>query len=160
MALACAPALLIADEPTTALDVTIQAQILDLLAKLRAETGTAVILITHDLGVVAQTCDEVAVMYAGEMVELAPAEDLFAAPQHPYTVGLLGSIPLLNATRQRLTTIAGSVPALSGTFAGCRFAGRCPFAQARCRAESPPLAAVGRGRLSRCWRAPLEALVA
>jgi peptide/nickel transport system ATP-binding protein len=160
MALACAPALLIADEPTTALDVTIQAQILELLAKLREETGTAVILITHDLGVVAETCDEVAVMYAGEIVELASAEDLFEAPQHPYTVGLLGSIPLLNATRQRLTTIAGGVPALSGAFVGCRFAGRCPFAEARCRAEPPPLAVVGAGRLSRCWRAPLEALLA
>jgi peptide/nickel transport system ATP-binding protein len=160
MALACAPALLIADEPTTALDVTIQAQILDLLAKLREETGTAVILITHDLGVVAETCDEVAVMYAGEIVELAPAEDLFAAPQHPYTVGLLGSVPLLNVRRQRLTTISGSVPALSRAFVGCRFAGRCPFAEARCRAEPPPLAAVGTGRLSRCWRAPLEALPA
>ncbi len=160
MALACAPALLIADEPTTALDVTIQAQILELLAKLREETGTAVILITHDLGVVAETCDAVAVMYAGEIVELAPAADLFEAPQHPYTVGLLGSIPLLNATRQRLTTISGSVPALSGAFAGCRFAGRCPFAQRRCRAQPPPLAVVGSGRLSRCWRAPLEALLA
>jgi peptide/nickel transport system ATP-binding protein len=160
MALACAPALLIADEPTTALDVTIQAQILELLAKLREETGTAVILITHDLGVVAETCDEVAVMYAGEIVELAPAEDLFEAPQHPYTVGLLGSIPLLNVTRQRLTTITGSVPALSGAFVGCRFASRCPFAEVRCRAEPPPLAAVGSGRLSRCWRAPLEALLA
>ena len=160
MALACAPALLIADEPTTALDVTIQAQILELLAKLREETGTAVILITHDLGVVAETCDEVAVMYAGEIVELASAEDLFEAPQHPYTVGLLGSIPLLNVTRQRLTTISGGVPALSGAFVGCRFAGRCPFAEARCRAEPPPLAAVGSGRLSRCWRAPLEALLA
>jgi peptide/nickel transport system ATP-binding protein len=160
MALACAPALLIADEPTTALDVTIQAQILELLAKLREETGTAVILITHDLGVVAETCDEVAVMYAGEIVELAPAEDLFEAPQHPYTVGLLGSIPLLNVRRQRLTTISGSVPALSGAFAGCRFASRCPFAEARCRTEPPPLAAVGSGRLSRCWRAPLEALLA
>jgi peptide/nickel transport system ATP-binding protein len=159
MALACAPALLIADEPTTALDVTIQAQILELLAKLREETGTAVILITHDLGVVAETCDEVAVMYAGEIVEMAPAEDLFEAPQHPYTVGLLGSIPLLNVTRQRLTTISGSVPALSGAFVGCRFASRCPFAEARCRAEPPPLAAVGSGRLSRCWRAPLEALL-
>ena len=160
MALACAPALLIADEPTTALDVTIQAQILELLAKLREETGTAVILITHDLGVVAETCDEVAVMYAGEIVELAPAEDLFEAPQHPYTVGLLGSIPLLNVKRQRLTTITGSVPALSGAFVGCRFASRCPFVEVRCRAEPPPLAAVGSGRLSRCWRAPLEALLA
>jgi peptide/nickel transport system ATP-binding protein len=160
MALACAPALLIADEPTTALDVTIQAQILDLLRQLREETGTAVVLITHDLGVVAETCDDVAVMYAGEIVELAPAQALFAAPQHPYTVGLLGSIPLIDATRERLLTIAGSVPPLSGRFVGCRFAGRCPFADARCRAELPPLAALGAGHLSRCWKAPLEALVA
>src|SRR6185312_13357171 len=120
MALACAPALLIADEPTTALDVTIQAQILDLLRKLREETGTAVILITHDLGVVAETCDEVAVMYAGEIVERAPVDELFANPQHPYTVGLLGSIPHLSGRRDRLATISGSVPILSGAFAGCR----------------------------------------
>ncbi len=160
MALACAPALLIADEPTTALDVTIQAQILDLLRQLREETGTAVVLITHDLGVVAETCDDVAVMYAGEIVELTSAQALFAAPQHPYTVGLLGSIPLINATRERLTTISGSVPTLSGRFTGCRFAGRCPFADAHCRAQPPPLASVGPGHLSRCWKAPLEALVA
>ena len=103
MALACAPALLIADEPTTALDVTIQAQILDLLAKLRSETGTAIILITHDLGVVAETCDDVAVMYAGEIVERAPTDRLFAMPQHPYTVGLLGSMPLISSPRERLS---------------------------------------------------------
>jgi peptide/nickel transport system ATP-binding protein len=160
MALACAPTLLIADEPTTALDVTIQAQILDLLRKLREETGTAIVLITHDLGVVAETCDDVAVMYAGEIVELAPAQALFAAPQHPYTVGLLGSIPLISATRERLLTISGSVPTLSGRFTGCRFAARCPFADAHCRAQAPPLAAVGASHLSRCWKAPLEALVA
>jgi peptide/nickel transport system ATP-binding protein len=160
MALACAPTLLIADEPTTALDVTIQAQILDLLRKLREETGTAIVLITHDLGVVAETCDDVAVMYAGEIVELAPAERLFAAPQHPYTVGLLGSIPLISATRERLLTISGSVPTLSGRFTGCRFAARCPFADAHCRAQAPPLAAVDASHLSRCWKAPLEALVA
>jgi peptide/nickel transport system ATP-binding protein len=160
MALACAPTLLIADEPTTALDVTIQAQILDLLRKLREETGTAIVLITHDLGVVAETCDDVAVMYAGEIVELAPAQALFAAPQHPYTVGLLGSIPLISATRERLLTISGSVPTLSGRFTGCRFAARCPFADAHCRAQTPPLAAVGASHLSRCWKAPLEALVA
>jgi peptide/nickel transport system ATP-binding protein len=160
MALACAPALLIADEPTTALDVTIQAQILDLLVKLRRETGTGIILITHDLGVVAETCDDVAVMYAGEIVEQAPAARLFGAPQHPYTVGLLGSIPLLNAQRSRLATIAGSVAGLTGPFTGCRFAARCPFADAHCRNEAPPLASVGRGHLSRCWKAPLEALVA
>jgi peptide/nickel transport system ATP-binding protein len=160
MALACAPALLIADEPTTALDVTIQAQILDLLTRLREETGTAIILITHDLGVVAETCDDVAVMYAGEIVEQAPASRLFVAPEHPYTVGLLGSIPLINSHRERLATISGSVPSLAQDFAGCRFASRCPFADARCRTQSPPLASVGIGHLSRCWKAPLEALVA
>ena len=160
MALACAPALLIADEPTTALDVTIQAQILDLLAKLRAETGAAIILITHDLGVVAETCDDVAVMYAGEIVEQAPAAQLFSAPQHPYTVGLLGSIPHISVRRERLATISGSVPSLAGQFVGCRFSGRCPFADARCRNEPPPLADLGAGHLSRCWKAPLETLVA
>ncbi len=160
MALACAPALLIADEPTTALDVTIQAQILDLLAKLRAETGAAIILITHDLGVVAETCDDVAVMYAGEIVEQAPAAQLFSAPQHPYTVGLLGSIPHISVRRERLATISGSVPSLAGRFVGCRFAGRCPFADARCRNEAPALADLGAGHLSRCWKAPLETLVA
>jgi peptide/nickel transport system ATP-binding protein len=160
MALACAPALLIADEPTTALDVTIQAQILDLLAKLRTETGAAIILITHDLGVVAETCDEVAVMYAGEIVEQAPAVRLFSAPQHPYTVGLLGSIPHISVRRERLATIPGSVPSLAGRFVGCRFAGRCPFADARCRSQAPPLSDLGAGHLSRCWKAPLETLVA
>jgi peptide/nickel transport system ATP-binding protein len=158
MALVCAPALLIADEPTTALDVTIQAQILELLAELRRETGSAIILITHDLGVVAETCDDVAVMYAGEIVEQAPAARIFSTPQHPYTVGLLGSIPLIGSRRTRLATIAGSVPNLAGSFAGCRFASRCPFADDRCRRELPPLAAVGTGHVSRCWRVPLEAL--
>jgi peptide/nickel transport system ATP-binding protein len=160
MALACAPALLIADEPTTALDVTIQAQILDLLVKLREETGTGIVLITHDLGVVAEVCDDVAVMYAGEIVEQAPAARLFSAPQHPYTVGLLGSVPLISAQRQRLATIAGNVASLNAAFAGCRFAARCPFADAHCRSMAPPLAEVGRGHSSRCWKAPLEALVA
>jgi peptide/nickel transport system ATP-binding protein len=160
MALVCAPALLIADEPTTALDVTIQAQILELLAELRRETGSAIILITHDLGVVAETCDDVAVMYAGEIVEQAPAARIFSAPQHPYTVGLLGSIPLIGSRRARLATIAGSVPSLSGAFTGCRFASRCPFADDHCRRDPPPLAEVGTGHVSRCWKAPLERLVA
>ena len=160
MALVCAPALLIADEPTTALDVTIQAQILELLTKLRQETGSAIILITHDLGVVAETCDEVAVMYAGEIVERAPAARVFTAPQHPYTVGLLGSIPLISTRRERLATIAGSVPSLANVFAGCRFSGRCPFVDDHCRSQSPPLADVGTGHVSRCWKAPLEKLVA
>jgi peptide/nickel transport system ATP-binding protein len=160
MALACAPALLIADEPTTALDVTIQAQILDLLVKLREETHTGIILITHDLGVVAEVCDDVAVMYAGEIVEHAPASRLFSAPQHPYTVGLLGSIPLINGRRERLATISGNVASLAASFSGCRFADRCPFADAHCRSAAPPLARVGDGHVSRCWKAPLEALVA
>jgi peptide/nickel transport system ATP-binding protein len=160
MALVCKPALLIADEPTTALDVTIQAQILDLLAKLRHETGSAIILITHDLGVVAETCDDVAVMYAGEIVEQASAARIFSAPQHPYTVGLLGSIPLISTRRERLATISGSVPSLAGAFVGCRFSGRCPFADEHCRSQPPPLADVGSRHVSRCWKAPLEALVA
>jgi len=158
MALACAPALLIADEPTTALDVTIQAQILELLAGLREETGTAIVLITHDLGVVAETCDEVAVMYAGEIVEQAPAARLFAAPQHPYTVGLLGSLPHVSVRRERLAAISGTVPSLAGAFTGCRFAGRCPFVEPACRVEAPALAEIAPGHLSRCRRAPLEAL--
>jgi peptide/nickel transport system ATP-binding protein len=160
MALACEPALLIADEPTTALDVTIQAQILDLLARLREETGTAIILITHDLGVVAETCDDVAVMYAGEIVEHAPAPRIFSAPQHPYTVGLLGSIPHVSGRRDRLATIPGSVPTLAGSFAGCRFSSRCPFADSRCRTRTPDPANVGAGHISRCWKAPLDALAA
>jgi peptide/nickel transport system ATP-binding protein len=160
MALACSPALLIADEPTTALDVTIQAQILDLLAKLRDETGAAIVLITHDLGVVAETCDDVAVMYAGEIVERAPVARLLAAPQHPYTVGLLGSIPHISARQERLATIAGSVPSLAGTFPGCRFSGRCPFADARCHCEAPAFTAIATDHFSRCWKVPLEALVA
>jgi peptide/nickel transport system ATP-binding protein len=160
MALACSPALLIADEPTTALDVTIQAQILDLLARLRDETGAAIVLITHDMGVVAEICDEVAVMYAGQIVEQAPVARLLEAPEHPYTVGLLGSMPHLGERRERLAAIAGSVPSLAGAFAGCRFAGRCPFADAHCHDEAPPLSKIGAGHVSRCWKAPLEALVA
>lgn len=160
MALACAPALLIADEPTTALDVTIQAQILDLLRNLREETGTAIMLITHDLGVVAEMCDEVAVMYAGEIVEQASVEALFARPQHPYTVGLLGSIPRLTARRDRLATIAGSVPNPMLKAVGCRFAARCPFAGEECRSELPELRPVGHRHMTRCLRAPLEELAA
>jgi peptide/nickel transport system ATP-binding protein len=160
MALACAPALLIADEPTTALDVTIQAQILELLRRLRDETGTAIMLITHDLGVVAEMCDEAIVMYAGEIVERASITELFERPQHPYTVGLIGSIPRRAESRDRLSAIAGTVPRLDSAFAGCRFAPRCPFAQAACRAAAPPLSEVSPGHMSRCLRAPLERLVA
>ena len=156
MALACEPRLLIADEPTTALDVTIQAQILDLLRTLQRETGTAVILITHDLGVVAEVADDVVVMYAGRVVEQAPVATLFEAPQHPYTVGLLGSIPRLDAQRSRLASIEGQVPSPLRRSSGCSFAERCPFADARCRAEAPGLREVGARHRSACWKAPLD----
>jgi peptide/nickel transport system ATP-binding protein len=161
MALACAPDLLIADEPTTALDVTIQAQILDLMRQLKAESNAAILLITHDLGVVAELVDHVVVMYAGKVVESAPVADLFADPQHPYTIGLLGSIPRLDEGRDRLAAIEGRVPSPYAPPPGCRFNPRCPFAIDRCREESPPLAEVrpgsgGRGHSSACWRTPLE----
>jgi peptide/nickel transport system ATP-binding protein len=161
MALACQPALLIADEPTTALDVTIQAQILDLLKTLQRESGTAILLITHDLGVVAEVADDVAVMYAGEIVERGPVADVLSAPEHPYTVGLLGSIPRLGTRRDRLSAIPGMVPNLSATFTGCRFAPRCPFSEERCKTELQPLHALSaQNRLSRCWKTPLAELVA
>src|SRR6201981_2929093 len=127
MALACDPRLLIADEPTPALDVTLQAQILELMRELKAASGAAIILITHDLGVVAEVCDEVAVMYAGEIVERAPIASLFTAPQHPYTVGLLGSIPRVDRSVEELAAIEGMVPSFSAMPDGCRFAPRCPF---------------------------------
>ena len=156
MALACRPQLLIADEPTTALDVTIQAQILELMRTLQAETGTAVILITHDLGVVAEVADEVAVMYSGRIVEQAPVRTIFEEPQHPYTVGLLGSIPQLDVARARLASIEGQVPNPLRRPSGCQFADRCPFVLARCRAEAPPLRDMAPQHLSACWRAPLD----
>src|SRR5205807_8977716 len=142
MALACDPKLLIADEPTTALDVTLQAQILDLMRELKAASGAAIILITHDLGVVAEVCDEVAVMYAGEIVERAPVDELFASPQHPYTVGLLGSIPRLDRRASHLATIQGMVPNMSTPPAGCRLAPRCPFVSLVCTGALPPLLSV------------------
>ena len=159
MALACDPRLLIADEPTTALDVTLQAQILDLMRELKAASGAAIILITHDLGVVAEVCDEVAVMYAGEIVERAPVDELFANPQHPYTVGLLGSIPRLGRRAAHLATIEGMVPNMANPPPGCRFAARCPFVVESCIAAPPPLVIVSPGHASRCIRAPLESLV-
>jgi len=160
MALACNPKLLIADEPTTALDVTIQAQILELMRALRAELGTAIMLITHDLGVIAELADDVLVMYAGRVVERCPVDVLFAEPQHPYTVGLLGSIPLLHLEQERLSAIDGFVPDAAALPQGCRFHPRCPFADDRCRAESPPLAQVRPGHHAACWKAPLERLLA
>jgi peptide/nickel transport system ATP-binding protein len=159
MALACDPQLLIADEPTTALDVTIQAQIVDLLAELKATTGSAIIFITHDLGVVAEICDEVAVMYAGEIVERAAVDALFERPEHPYTVGLLGSIPRFERRAEALATIEGMVPDMTLPPTGCRFAARCPFADARCRTERPPIVILPGNRWSRCFYAPLERLL-
>jgi len=159
IALACDPRLLIADEPTTALDVTLQAQILDLMRELKAASNAAIILITHDLGVVAEVCDEVAVMYAGEIVERAPVDELFANPQHPYTVGLLGSIPRLDHRVAHLATIEGMVPNMTSPPLACRFAARCPFVTDDCTKAPPPLATVSPGHTSRCIRAPLERLV-
>jgi oligopeptide/dipeptide ABC transporter ATP-binding protein len=155
MALACNPKLLIADEPTTALDVTIQAQILELMRALREELGTAIILISHDLGVIAELADEVAVMYAGRIVERCAVGRLFAEPQHPYTVGLLGSIPRLHLERERLAAIQGFVPDAAALPEGCPFHPRCPFAVDRCSKEIPPLEEINAGHFVACWRAPL-----
>lgn len=160
MALACRPKLLIADEPTTALDVTVQAQILDLLRELQEETGMSIILITHDLGVVAEMADEVAVMYAGRVVERAPAGALFGDPMHPYTLGLLGSVPRLDEERETLLAIDGSVPPPFALPKGCRFHPRCPFAVAACKDEQPPLRMVADGHQAACIRAPVEAFAA
>ena len=160
MALACAPRLLIADEPTTALDVTVQAQILDLLRELQAETGMSVILITHDLGVVAEMADEVAVMYSGRVVERGTAREIFEDPQHPYTLGLLGSIPRLDEERETLLAIDGTVPPPFALPPGCRFAPRCPFAISACDSLLPPLRAITEGHEAACIRAPIEAALA
>ena len=156
MALANDPALIIADEPTTALDVTIQAQILSLIANLQAETGTAMILITHDLGVVAEVADDVMVMYAGRVVESGPVKTLFDDPQHPYTIGLMGSMPSIGPREGRLATINGRVPTPAEMPTGCRFAGRCPFVIQACREERPPLLELSPGHFAACIRAPLE----
>jgi oligopeptide/dipeptide ABC transporter ATP-binding protein len=159
MALACEPRLLIADEPTTALDVTIQAQILALMRTLQDETGTAIILITHDLGVVAEVADDVLVMYLGRVVEHAPVKVLFETPQHPYTIGLLGSIPRMDMTRERLAAIEGQVPDPRHRPAGCAFSDRCPFADAQCRSAEPALREIGAQHRSACWKAPLDPAV-
>ena len=156
MALSCEPTLLIADEPTTALDVTIQAQILDLLQDLQRRLGMAILIITHDLGVIAEVADEVLVMYAGKIVEQAPVDALFADPQHPYTIGLLGSIPRLDREREQLATIEGTVPSPNRQPKGCRFAPRCPFADRRCHEEPPPLREAGADHRVACWKAPVE----
>jgi peptide/nickel transport system ATP-binding protein len=154
MALACNPRLLIADEPTTALDVTIQAQILRLMVELKETTGAAVVLITHDLGVVAETCQRVVVMYAGRKIEEAPVEELFDRPAHPYTRGLMRSIPriskLVAGRKKRLEEIPGIVPNLREPIPGCAFAPRCPHARERCVVEAPPLRPVGATHIAAC----------
>ncbi len=155
MALACNPKVLIADEPTTALDVTIQAQILDLMRELKRKIGAAIILITHDLGVVAEMAQRVVVMYAGRKVEEAPVKELFRRPRHPYTLGLLKSVPQLGATLkrkepERLTEIAGTVPSLREEIKGCAFAPRCAYATERCHSEAPALTLKAPAHIAAC----------
>jgi peptide/nickel transport system ATP-binding protein len=150
MALVMSPSLLIADEPTTALDVTIQAQILELLRDVQQRMGMSVLLITHDLGVVAETTSRVIVMYAGEVVEEAPVRAIFAAAHHPYTEGLLRAMPRVGAIRERLMVIPGSVPPPTAWPTGCRFRDRCPYSWERCEREHPPLYQIGAGHVSRC----------
>ncbi len=152
MALSCKPNLLIADEPTTALDVTIQAQILHLMKALRQESGTSIMLITHDLGVVAEMADRIIVMYAGQVIESADVYTLFDHPAHPYTIGLMKSIPSIDlAETERLESIPGTVPSIYQKIEGCRFCNRCKYAQERCRKEPPTLVDQGDGHLSRCF---------
>jgi peptide/nickel transport system ATP-binding protein len=151
MALSCLPKLLIADEPTTALDVTIQAQILDLMRKLRDETGTAILLITHDMGIIAEMCDSVAVMYAGQIVEYADVYTLFDRPLHPYTEGLLAAIPVLGEVTDYLAVIPGSVPNLIELPPACKFAARCPYRKDLCTEREPQLLEVEAGHRVRCF---------
>ncbi len=151
MALACNPKILIADEPTTALDVTIQAQILELLMQLQRDSDLAIVLITHDLAVVAETAHHVVVMYAGKVMETAPVNELFAHPTHPYTKGLFASLPSVNKPGQRLATIPGSVPAATNLPAGCRFHPRCPHAMPVCSVQEPPLACGQASHPVACW---------
>lgn len=151
MALVCKPKILIADEPTTALDVTIQAQILDLMENLKQKTGTSILFITHDLGVVAEVCDDVVVMYSGRVVEKGDVRSIFASPSHPYTKGLLASIPKLGECAEELESIPGSVPNPKYMPQGCKFAPRCSCAFDKCREEEPGFYDVGEGHMSRCW---------
>ena len=150
LALAAEPKLIVADEPTTALDVSIQAQIISLLKRLCKDHGAAVMLVTHDMGVIAETCDRVAVMYAGRIVEIGPVHDVIHAPAHPYTAGLMGSIPAMDDDRERLLQIDGAMPRLTSIPPGCAFNPRCPHAFARCRIERPELLAAGLTRAA-CW---------
>ena len=152
MALACNPKLLLADEPTTALDVTIQAQMLEMIKELQREFHTAMILITHDLGIVAETCDSVAIMYAGELVEYGTAEHIFEDPLHPYTVGLFEAIPSIDEKTDRLKAIPGLMPDPADLPKGCKFAPRCPYSTEECRADIPPYRQVKPGHFVRCNR--------
>jgi oligopeptide/dipeptide ABC transporter ATP-binding protein len=156
MGMACEPKLLIADEPTTALDATIQAQILELMRTLQQETGTAIVLITHDLGVVAEVADDVVVMYAGRIVEQGPVKEIFSTPQHPYTVGLLGAIPRMDIEKNRLISIDGQVPNPAQLMSGCSFAQRCPFADTGCLKAMPVLVEVGLTHHAACFKSPLD----
>lgn len=154
IALVCKPSVLIADEPTTALDVTIQAQILSLITKLKEETGASIILITHDLAVVSETCDRVIVMYLGQIVEEADAREIFSNPKHPYTKGLMQSIPQMTEQKpERLYAIRGTVPLLNQIGQGCRFADRCEYACEQCRKEMPQLQELENGHTVRCFLA-------
>ena len=156
MSLSCNPRILIADEPTTALDVTIQAQILKLMNELKTKYDTSIILITHNLGVVAQICDRVAVMYFGQIVETAGVKELFENPRHPYTKGLMGCIPKLDEDEELLNTIPGMVPAVTEHIQGCSFAPRCPLCTERCRTAMPELGEIAPGHACRCWQAMEE----
>ena len=157
LALAAEPALVVADEPTTALDVSIQAQIVQLLKRLCREHGTAVLLVTHDMGVIAETADRVAVLYAGRLVELGPVEAVIRRPLHPYTQGLMGAIPRIGARKGRLVQIDGAMPRLDAIPPGCAFHPRCPHAFERCRIERPALVGVGPAHRAACWRVEVEA---
>ncbi|MGA9286746.1 MAG: ABC transporter ATP-binding protein, partial [Anaerobacillus sp.] len=151
MAMACDPEVLIADEPTTALDVTIQAQILELMKKLNRETNTSIILITHDLGVVAEICDRIVVMYSGKIVEQGKTKDIFERPKHPYTIGLIESVPDVRVRKDRLYSIPGNVPKPGSIHKGCHFAPRCSFAFDKCYEENPVLLEAGPDQRARCW---------
>jgi oligopeptide/dipeptide ABC transporter ATP-binding protein len=159
MALSCNSSLLIADEPTTALDVTIQAQIIELMKRMRSELGTAIILITHDLGVVAGLADDVIVMYAGKIVEKADVRSIFRDPRHPYTIGLLESIPRIDEDRETLHAIEGTVPGHQSMPEGCAFSPRCPRADARCASQVPTLVSFGSGRAVACWHSGVSGMM-
>ena len=156
IATSLSPKVIVADEPTSALDVVVQRQVMQTLGRLQDGLGAAVVLIGHDMGLIAQFADIVGVMYAGKIVESAPVDALFADPQHPYTIGLLGSIPRIEVDRERLSTIEGSVPSPNNQPKGCRFAPRCPFADPRCHLEPPPLRDLGPEHRVACWKAPVE----